>query len=185
MGWSEIEGIASRTDWDLGAHQKFSGKSLEYFDDETKEKYVPYVVEPAMGLERAFLVALLESYQEETVRDEKRVVLKLPYSLAPIKVAVLPLARNRPEIVALAQKLTADLRPAMMAMYDDSASIGRLYRRQDEIGTPLCVTVDHQTALPNDEKYDGKVTIRDRDSMEQVRVPVGDVKRALMEKLAE
>lgn len=183
MGWSEIEGIASRTDWDLSAHQKQSGKSLDYFDDETKEKYTPYVVEPAMGLDRAVLVALLEAFQEEQVREEKRVVLKLPYVLAPIKVAVLPLARNRPEIVELARKLTADLRPHMMAAYDDSAAIGRLYRRQDEIGTPFCVTVDHQTALPGDEKYDGKVTIRDRDSMEQVRVPVGEVRKVLKERL--
>jgi glycyl-tRNA synthetase len=183
MGWSEIEGIASRTDFDLTAHQKLSGKSLEYFDDETKEKYIPYVVEPAMGVDRAMLVALFESYTEEQVRGEKRVLLKLPYALAPIKVAVLPLARNRPEIVALAEKLTADLRPAMMATYDDSASIGRLYRRQDEIGTPFCVTVDHQSAIPEDEKYDGKVTLRDRDTMEQIRVPVSEIKSVLVSRL--
>jgi glycyl-tRNA synthetase len=183
MGWSEVEGIASRTDYDLTAHQKLSGKDLSYFDDETKEKYVPYVVEPAMGVDRAVLAALFESYREETVRDEKRVVLKFPHALAPIKVAVLPLARNRPEIVALAEKITADLKPHMMAMYDDTASIGRLYRRQDEIGTSFCVTVDHQSALPNDEKYDGKVTIRDRDSMEQIRVPAANAKSVLMEKL--
>lgn len=184
MGWSEIEGIASRTDYDLSAHQKLSGKDLTYFDDETKEKYVPYVVEPAMGVDRAVLVGLFESYQEEKVRDEKRVVLKFPHALAPIKVAVLPLARNRPEIVSLAEKITAELKTKMMAMYDDTASIGRLYRRQDEIGTPFCVTVDHQSALPDDEKYDGRVTIRDRDSMEQIRIPVGEVKRVLTEKLA-
>lgn len=183
MGWSEIEGIASRTDWDLGAHSKLSGKDLAYFDDETKEKYIPYVVEPAMGVDRAVLVALFESYEEQQVRNEKRTVLHLPKALAPIKVAVLPLARNRPEIVELAQKLTADLRPHMMAMYDDSASIGRLYRRQDEIGTPFCVTVDHQSAMPGDEKYDGKVTIRDRDSMEQIRVPVAEAKQVLLDKL--
>ncbi len=184
MGWSEVEGIASRTDFDLSAHQKSSGKSLEYFDDETKEKYLPYVVEPAMGVERAFLVALFESYREEPVRDEKRVVLRLPYALAPLKVAVLPLARNRPEIVALAQKITAEFKRHLMATYDDTASIGRLYRRQDEIGTPFCVTVDHQAALPDDEKYDGKVTIRERDSMEQVRVSVDQVVSILREKLA-
>ncbi|MBI5302449.1 MAG: glycine--tRNA ligase [Chloroflexi bacterium] len=183
MGWSEVEGIASRTDWDLGAHSKLSGKDLSYFDDETKEKYIPYVVEPAMGVERAVLVALFESYEEQPVRNEKRVVLHFPKALAPIKVAVLPLARNRPEIVEIAQKLTAELKPHMMAMYDDSASIGRLYRRQDEIGTPFCVTVDHQSAIPGDEKYDGKVTIRDRDSMEQIRVPVAEAKQVLMEKL--
>jgi glycyl-tRNA synthetase len=183
MGWSEVEGIASRTDWDLGAHQKLSGKDLTYFDDETKEKYIPYVVEPAMGVDRAVLVVLFESYQEEEVRGEKRVVLKLPKILAPLKVAVLPLARNRPEIVELAKRIVAELKPHMMAMYDDTASIGRLYRRQDEIGTPFCVTVDHQSALPGDEKYDGKVTIRDRDSMEQIRVPVAEVKSVLLGRL--
>jgi len=183
MGWSEVEGIASRTDWDLGAHQKLSGKDLTYFDDETKEKYIPYVVEPAMGVDRAVLVALFESYQEEEVRGEKRVVLKLPKILAPLKVAVLPLARNRPEIVELAKRIVAELKPHMMAMYDDTASIWRLYRRQDEIGTPFCVTVDHQSALPGDEKYDGKVTIRDRDSMEQIRVPVAEVKSVLLGRL--
>jgi glycyl-tRNA synthetase len=183
MGWSEVEGIASRTDYDLKAHQALSGKEMQYFDDETKEKYIPYVVEPAMGVDRAVLVALFESYREEKVRGEKRVVLSFPYALAPIKVAVLPLARNRPEIVAVAEKLAAELRPHMMTLYDDTASIGRLYRRQDEIGTPFCVTVDHQTTLPKDEKYDGKVTIRDRDSMEQIRVPLEKVQDVLMEKL--
>jgi len=183
MGWSEIEGIASRTDYDLRRHIEASGKRLEYFDDETKEKYIPYVVEPSMGIERAVLVALFESYTEEQVRGEKRIVLQLPKPLAPIKVAVLPLARNRPEIVELAQKITAELRPHLMTMYDDSASIGRLYRRQDEIGTPFCVTVDHQSAMPSDEKYDGKVTIRDRDTMEQIRVPVAEVKNVLLSRL--
>lgn len=177
MGWSEIEGIASRTDFDLRRHAEFSGKELEYFDDETKEKYIPYVVEPAMGVDRAVLVALFESYHEEQVRNEKRVVLKFPYALAPIKVAVLPLLRNRPEVVEVAKNLTAELRPAMMTMYDDTASIGRLYRRQDEIGTPFCVTVDVQSL------EDRQVTIRDRDSMEQIRVPLPEVKHLLTQKL--
>ena len=184
MGWSEVEGIASRTDYDLGSHQKLSGKSLEYFDDETKEKYLPYVVEPAMGVDRSVLVALFESYQEEEVRGEKRVVLRLPPALAPIKVAVLPLARNRPEIVTLAKQLADELRPHMMTVYDDTAAIGRLYRRQDEVGTLYCVTVDHQSVLSSDEKYDGKVTIRDRDTMEQIRVPVAEVKSVLVSRLA-
>jgi glycyl-tRNA synthetase len=162
-----------------------SGKDLTYFDDETKEKYIPYVVEPAMGVDRAVLVALFESYHEEQVRGEKRIVLRLPKAIAPLKVAVLPLARNRPEIVELAKKIVAELKPHMMAMYDDTASIGRLYRRQDEIGTPFCVTVDHQSALPDDAQYDGKVTIRDRDSMEQIRVPIAEVKNVLVSRLAE
>jgi glycyl-tRNA synthetase len=184
MGWSEVEGIASRTNYDLGAHQKLSGKTMEYYDDETKEKYIPYVVEPAMGVERSVLVALFESYHEEQVRDEKRTVLKFPKALAPIKVAVLPLARNRPEIVSLAQEITATLRPHMMTVYDDTAAIGRLYRRQDEVGTLWCVTVDHQSAIPSDEKYDGKVTVRERDTMEQIRVPIAQVRDLLVHKLS-
>ncbi len=177
MGWSEVEGIASRTDYDLAAHQRLSGKDLTYFDDESKEKYIPYVVEPAMGVERAVLVALFESYHEEQVRNEKRVVLKFPYALAPYKVAVLPLLRNRPEIVAMAKSLSKTLKPHMMAVYDDTGAIGRLYRRQDEIGTLWCVTVDVQSL------EDQQVTIRERDTMEQIRVPIADVKDLLLERL--
>ncbi len=173
MGWSEVEGIASRTNYDLLRHEQVSGKELQYFDDETKEKYIPYVVEPAMGVDRSVLVALFESYREEKVRGEKRTVLGFPYVLAPIKVAVLPLLRNRPEVVEMAQNLAAELRPHMMTMYDDTASIGRLYRRQDEIGTPFCVTVDVQSL------EDKQVTIRDRDSMEQIRVPLEQVRGTL------
>jgi glycyl-tRNA synthetase len=177
MGWSEVEGIASRTNYDLKNHSDLSGKEMEYFDEETKERYIPYVVEPAMGVDRAILVALFESYHEERVRDEKRVVLRFPYALAPTKAAVLPLLRNRPELVAMAKGLAAELRPHMMTTYDDTASIGRLYRRQDEVGTPFCVTVDVQSL---DDK---QVTIRDRDSMEQVRVPLTEVKATLTARL--
>jgi glycyl-tRNA synthetase len=182
MGWNEIEGIASRTNYDLSAHQALSGKDLTYFDDETKEKYIPYVVEPAMGVERCFLVALIEHYREEQVaskdgRDEKRVVIKLPYSLAPYKAAVFPLLRNRPELVEMARNLTRDLKSEMMAVYDDTGAIGKLYRRQDEIGTPFCITVDVQSL------DDHQVTIRDRDSMEQVRVDVSQVKGWLVERV--
>jgi glycyl-tRNA synthetase len=182
MGWSEVEGIASRTDYDLGAHQQLSGKDMSYFDDETKEKYIPYVVEPAMGVDRAVLVALFESYREETVtsasgKQEKRVVLRFPYALAPYKAAVFPLLRTRPELVGLARNLTTDLKKDMMAMYDDTGAIGRLYRRQDEIGTPFCITVDVQSL------EDHQVTIRDRDSMHQVRVEVGQVKNWLLARL--
>jgi glycyl-tRNA synthetase len=177
MGWSEIEGIASRTDYDLSAHQQWSGKDMTYFDDETKEKYIPYVVEPAMGVDRAVLACLFESYCEETVRNEKRVVLKFPYALAPYKAAVFPLLRNRPELVELARNLTRDLKTEMMAMYDDTGAIGKLYRRQDEIGTPFCITVDVQTL------DDHQVTIRDRDSMAQVRVEISQVKGWLLERV--
>ncbi|MBI1802526.1 MAG: glycine--tRNA ligase, partial [Chloroflexi bacterium] len=145
MGWNEVEGIASRTDYDLSSHQRVSGKELAYFDEETQEKYLPYVVEPAMGVERAVLVALFEAYQEEKVRNEKRVVLKFPPPLAPLKAAVLPLLRNRPELVEMAKGLAQTLRPHLMTVYDDTAGIGRLYRRQDEIGTLWCVTVDVQS----------------------------------------
>lgn len=182
MGWSEIEGIASRTNYDLSAHQALSGKDLSYFDDETKEKYIPYVVEPAIGVERCFLALLFESYREEQIatkdgRAEKRVVLKFPYALAPYKAAVFPLLRNRPELVEMARNLTKDLKSDMMAMYDDTGAIGKLYRRQDEIGTPFCITVDVQSL------DDHQVTIRDRDSMKQVRVDVSQVKGWLVERV--
>jgi len=130
-----------------------------------------------MGVARAVLVALLEAYHEEKVKNEKRTVLKFPYALAPIKAAVLPLLRNRPEIVALAQGLTAELKRSMMAVYDDTGSIGRLYRRQDEIGTIWCVTVDVQTL------EDKQVTVRERDTMQQVRIPLDAVKEYLTTRL--
>jgi glycyl-tRNA synthetase len=183
MGWGELEGVANRTDYDLKRHSESSLKDLSYFDEETNERVTPYVIEPSAGVDRSLLVFLLDAYREEQVRNEKRTVLKLHRSLAPIKVAVLPLARNRPEIVSAAKDLTARLRKHMMAMYDDTASIGRLYRRQDEIGTPFCITVDHQTVLADDAKYDGMVTVRDRDSMEQVRVPLTEVIAEMRSKL--
>ena len=178
MGWGELEGIANRTDYDLKRHGEASLKDMTYFDEETNEHIVPYVIEPSLGVDRTFLVVMLDAYREEQVRGEKRVVLGLSKTLAPIKVAVLPLLRNRPEIVSLARDITANLRTNMRAMYDDTASIGRLYRRQDEIGTLYCVTVDVQSL------EDHAVTIRDRDTMEQVRVPVADLKAILLEKLA-
>ena len=179
-GWGEIEGIANRTDYDLKAHQEHSGKELGYFDDATNETYFPYVIEPSAGVERPLLAFMIDAYNEEQVRNEKRVVLKFHKSLAPIKAAVLPLARNKPEIVEVARKLADDLRKSMTAMYDDTGSIGKLYRRQDEVGTLWCITVDHQTI-----EQDNQVTIRDRDTMEQVRVPIEAVKPMLVEKLAE
>jgi glycyl-tRNA synthetase len=164
MGWSELEGIADRTDYDLSAHAVGSGKRLATFDEGSGEHVVPYVIEPAMGVERAFLTALIDGYDEEQLDREKRVVLHLAPALAPIKVAVLPLLRNRPELVERARALTAELKPLVAAAYDDTASIGKLYRRQDEIGTPYCVTVDV------DSLEDGAATIRERDSMTQERV---------------
>jgi glycyl-tRNA synthetase len=177
MGWSELEGIANRTDFDLRQHAKTSGKVLEYFDDRTNERYVPYVIEPSGGVDRAVLAFLIDSYREEVVREEKRVVLGLHKSLAPLKVAVLPLLRNRDEIVKMAKEIARDLRRHAKVMYDDTASIGRLYRRQDEIGTPYCVTVDVESLA------DHEVTVRDRDSMEQVRIEVSNLKEFILKKL--
>ncbi len=164
IGWSELEGVADRTDFDLKAHAAGSGKRLAIFDEESGEHVVPYVIEPAMGVDRAVLTVLVDAYTEEQLAKEKRIVLKVHPRLAPIKAAVLPLLRNRPELVERARLLTADLKQLMPAMYDDTASIGKLYRRQDEIGTPFCVTVDVETL------DDGAATIRERDSMTQERV---------------
>ena len=164
MGWSELEGVADRTDFDLSAHSAGSGKGLTIFDEASGEHITPYVIEPAMGVDRAVLTVLLDAYEEQQLEKEKRVVLHLLPSLAPVKAAVMPLLRNRPELVERARALAAALKPRMAAMYDDTASIGKLYRRQDEIGTPYCITVDV------DSLEDGAATIRERDSMTQERV---------------
>jgi glycyl-tRNA synthetase len=179
MGWSELEGIANRGDFDLSQHSQHSGKELSYFDEETKEKYIPCVIEPSAGADRATLAILIDAYREEKVRKEKRVVLQLQNRLAPIKVAVLPLLRNRPDIVETARSIAGDLRREFKAVYDDTASIGRLYRRQDEVGTPYCVTVDVQSI------DDRQVTVRDRDSMQQARVPMEGIKAYLKDCLAK
>ncbi len=177
FGWSELEGIANRTDFDLRQHAESSGKDMTYFDEETGEHIYPYVLEPSGGIDRAALAFLVDAYHEEEVRGRKRVFLRLHRDLAPVKVAVLPLLRNRPEIVALAKEIARDLRPHFVVIYDDTASIGRLYRRQDEIGTPYCVTVDVQSL------EDRAVTVRERDSMEQVRPPIAELKDILLERL--
>jgi glycyl-tRNA synthetase len=177
IGWSELAGIANRTDFDLKQHAKWSGKSLTYFDEERKEHVVPFVIEPSAGVDRALLAFLADAYREEEVRGEKRVVLRLHPELAPISVAVLPLLKKREEIVRTAQAVRDELLLHWTAYYDDTAAIGRLYRRQDEVGTPYCVTVDVQTVGDSDkgEPGDGRVTVRDRDSMEQIRVPIPDL----------
>jgi glycyl-tRNA synthetase len=168
-GWSELEGIANRTDFDLRQHAQFSGKSLTYFDEERKTHVVPYVIEPSAGADRSLLAFLVDAYCEEEVRGEKRTVLRLHRDLAPIRIAVL---KRRGEIVATARGLRDRLARRWTVIYDDTAAIGRLYRRQDEIGTPYCVTVDVQTVGDSGkgEVGDGCVTIRERDSMEQIRV---------------
>ena len=174
MGWSELMGVANRTDFDLKQHAKFSGKSLTWFDEERKQHIVPYVIEPSAGVDRALLAFLLDAYREEEVRGEKRVVLRFHHDLAPVKIAVLPLLKKRGEIVARGQELRDRLGRRWTSVYDDTAAIGRLYRRQDEVGTPYCVTVDVKTVgdAETGEAGDGKVTIRERDSMEQIRLPI-------------
>jgi glycyl-tRNA synthetase len=177
FSWSELEGIANRTDFDLKQHAKFSGKDMKYFDDATKEKFYPYIIEPSGGIDRSVLAFLVDAYFEEKVKDDLRVVLKLHKDLAPIKIAVLPLLKNRPEIVELAKKIAAGLKKSFVTVYDDTAAIGKLYRRQDEVGTLYCVTVDVQSL------EDKQVTVRDRDTMLQDRISIDKVKDYLTDKL--
>jgi len=178
FSWSELEGIANRTDFDLKKHEKFSGKEMKYFDDTTKEKFYPYIIEPSGGVDRSVLAFLVDAYHEEKVKDDLRVVLKLDKELAPIKVAVLPLLKNRAELVGLAQKIARDLKKNFVVVYDDTAAIGKLYRRQDEVGTLYCVTVDVQSL------EDKQVTVRDRDTMLQDRVSIDKLKEYLAQKLS-
>lgn len=177
MGWSELEGIANRTDYDLVQHSRLSGTALVFFDDVTGERYTPYVIEPSGGVDRAVLAFLIDAYRSEKVRDRDRVFLALDKRLAPIKAAVLPLLKNRPEVVEMAHKIRKGLSAGYRVVYDDTAAIGRLYRRQDEIGTPFCITVDV------DSLTDGKVTVRERDTMQQERVAVAQLKEYVRERL--
>jgi len=176
IGWSELEGIANRTDFDLKQHAKFSGKDLSYFDEETKEHTIPYVIEPSAGVDRSVLAFLADSYDEEKDKEGLRVILRLHYALAPIKVAVLPLSRNE-KLLPISREVYNSLRNCWMVQYDDAQSIGRRYRRQDEIGTPFCVTIDFQSL------EDKQVTIRERDKMRQIRVPIEVLKSTLEAKL--
>ena len=177
-GWGELEGIAYRGDYDLRQHSEQSGKALTYFDSERNEHIVPHVVEPAAGVDRVMLTLLMDAYDEDIVADEKRVLLRLSPEMAPVAVGVLPLSRNE-KLVPAARRVWELLRPHFRTWYDDAQSIGRRYRRQDEIGTPLCVTVDFETL------DDEAVTIRDRDSTDQIRVPVTGLIDALSERLDE
>ena len=177
MGWSEIEGIASRGDFDLTQHSKHSGKDLSYFDTETKEKYMPCVIEPSSGVDRNALAFLIDAYDEEPDKDEIRTVLHFHPDIAPIKVAILPLSKKE-NLSRMARDVHALVRKQFNSQYDDTQSIGRRYRRQDEIGTPLSVTVDFESL------EDNAVTIRDRDSMKQIRVPVPALVDTLGKKLS-
>ena len=176
FGWGELWGVADRTDFDLTAHTNTSGETLDYMDPVTNERYVPYVVEPSLGADRVTLAFLVDAYDEETVgENDTRVVMHFHPALAPIKAAVLPLSKKLAEP---AEELFENLSKKFMCEYDDAGSIGKRYRRQDEIGTPLCITVDFDT------EQDGCVTVRDRDTMEQVRIPISDVEKYISEKVA-
>ena len=176
FGWQEMEGIHNRGDYDLRRHSEYSGKKLEFFDDITNERYVPHVVETAVGADRATYAILCAAYDEEPDKEGIRTVLRLHRSLAPYKVAILPLSK-KPELSGLSREVWAALRPHFMTVYDETQAIGRRYRRQDEIGTPLCVTVDFESLS------DRAVTVRDRDSMEQVRAPIAELVSVLRERL--
>jgi len=176
IGWSELEGIANRGDYDLKQHAAHSGRSLDYFDEETRERFVPHIIEPSAGVDRSVLAFLCDAYDEEQDKDEVRVLFHFHPDIAPIKVAVLPLSRKEP-IVNLSKQVFAELRSCFATQYDDTQSIGRRYRRQDELGTPLCVTVDFQSL------EDKQATVRERDTMKQIRVPIGELGRVLEAKL--
>jgi len=177
FGWSELEGIANRTDFDLREHARVSKKDLSYFDEDSKRKFIPFVIEPSAGVDRTFFAVLCDAYKEEEVKGKMRVVLKIKPNLAPYYVAIFPLLKNRVELVELAKKIFANVKSKIPAVYDDTAAIGKLYRRQDEIGTPFCVTVDVDTLT------DEKVTIRDRDAMRQERIGVDKIIEFIKEKI--
>src|SRR3982751_6678549 len=185
FGVQELEGVAYRTDYDLNQHQNASGKPLDYFDEETKARFIPHVVEPSAGVDRTLLALICEAYDEETVTDEKgkaetRIVMRFHPRMAPIKVGVFPLLKNKPELVAKAREVQALLRPHMAVFYDESGAIGRRYRRQDEAGTPFGLTIDFETLGERGDELRDTVTLRHRDSMKQERVKIADLLRILL-----
>src|SRR5581483_981711 len=177
IGWQELEGVANRGDYDLGRHAEFSGVTLEYVGPEGTERYVPYVIEPAVSIERIFVAMLVDAYDEEEVAGRERTVLRLHPAIAPVKAAVLPLIAKDAQLVDKARALYEELRTEHVVEYDESGAIGRRYRRQDEIGTPFAFTIDEQTL------EDDTVTIRDRDSLAQERVPLPQVAKRLADEL--
>ena len=188
FGRQELEGVAYRTDYDLSQHQKASGKSLEYFDEETKQRFVPHVVEPSAGVDRTVLALICEAYSEDEAPDEKgkmetRLVLRFHPRMAPVKCGVFPLLRNNAQLVAKAKEIVDLLRPHMNVFYDESGAIGRRYRRQDEIGTPFGVTVDFETLGEKDAALRDTVTLRERDSMKQERVAINDLAGMLISRI--
>jgi glycyl-tRNA synthetase len=177
FGFKELEGIHARGDYDLTQHSKFSGKDLSYLDQVENKKYVPHIVESSAGVARTVLAILSEAYTEEKIGEETRVVMKFKNNLAPIKVAVFPLLRNKPELVKKAKEIFDNLKTEWMCEFDDNGNVGKRYRRQDEIGTPFCVTVDFESL------EDDAVTVRDRDTMKQERIKISELEKYLREKL--
>src|SRR3989440_1016803 len=189
FGRQELEGVAYRTDYDLSQHQKASGKSLEYFDEETKQKFVPHAVEPSAGVDRSVLALICEAYSEDEAPDEKgkmevRTVLRFHPRMAPIKCAIFPLLKNKEPLVAKAREIVDLLRPHMFVFYDESGAIGRRYRRQDEVGTPFGITVDFETLGEQDNALKETVTLRERDSMKQERVAIKDLANILVPRVS-
>jgi glycyl-tRNA synthetase len=189
FGRQELEGVAYRTDYDLKQHQEASGKSLDYFDEETKQRFIPHVIEPSAGVDRTVLALLCNAYDEETVTDEKgksetRIVMRFHPRIAPVKVGIFPLLKNNEQLVAKARGIVALLRPRMNVFYDETGAIGRRYRRQDEAGTPFGLTVDFETLGEKDPALRDTVTLRERDSMKQERVKIGDLLQLLIARVA-
>jgi glycyl-tRNA synthetase len=176
FGWGELMGIAYRGDYDLTQHQKFSGKDLQYLDQLTNEKYIPHVIEPSFGLDRAVLITLLDAYEEDTVEGEPRTIMHFDPKIAPVKAAIFPLMKKE-EISKVAQKVFEDLKEEFAVEYDEAGAIGKRYRRQDEIGTPFCITIDFDTLT------DKKVTLRDRDTTKQERVDIAKIRDLLRAKI--
>ena len=188
FGIQELEGVAYRTDYDLGVHQKGAGKPLEYFDEETKQKFLPHVVEPSAGCDRTLLALICEAFDEETLTDDKgnadvRTVMRFKPAMAPVKAAIFPLLKKNTEQVAIAKSIQKKLQAWMNVAYDDSGAVGRRYRRQDEIGTPFCITVDFETLGEGGDEIKNTVTIRHRDSMEQERLPIDALLPWLLERV--
>jgi glycyl-tRNA synthetase len=176
FGWKELEGVHNRTDFDLGRHQEFSSKDLTYFDDQTRERFIPYIIETSAGVDRTALTCIVDAYEEQQLEKDMRVVLHFSPKIAPIKTAIFPLVK-RDGMPETAKKIEEMLRPYFQVFYDEGAAVGRRYRRQDEIGTPFCITVDSQTA------EDETVTVRDRDSMQQVRIKINGLNDYLWQKI--
>ena len=188
FGIQELEGVAYRTDYDLGVHEKGAGKSLVYFDEDTKERFLPHVVEPSAGCDRTVLALICEAFDEETLTDEKgkedvRTVLRFVPRMAPIKAGIFPLLKKNEDQVRIAREIQKQLQPWMTVFYDDGGAVGRRYRRQDEVGTPFCVTVDFDTLGENGDALKGTVTVRHRDSMEQERIAIDALLAWLLERV--